>query len=404
MGAGPQTADKWIMDTTLRPTTSGGFAGRTTARRVAAARRSLSDAQGCLPGIQECNHLAVLTAAGMYAGVALFSLIESLIPGKSQMPIASSFIDLAVAVLVLLFGRRTPRPALVVLGPLGVALVGYALAHAQGFGDCAVMYVWPMLWTAHFFGRRATAFVIAATGVVDALALNSALAGGGDTSRWIEVMVSMTAVAVVVRALTENNERLFLGLASEARTDPLTGLLNRRGLNERAEVELARARRDELPVSVIAFDIDHFKLINDQHGHDAGDRVLKLLGSMLSEQVRGSDIAARVGGEEFLVVLPGCDEQQATAAAERARLKMARVAIADVPNVTLSAGVATANEPAELEALTGQADCALYRAKQQGRNRTVLASQEGSVQPSNRFSPLVRSNNCSRAQSSQSLA
>jgi diguanylate cyclase (GGDEF)-like protein len=324
-----------------------------------------------------CTRLMVLTGAGMYAGGAILSLIESLVPGRSRVSIAPCLIALSISVLLLLFGERASKQTLSLLGPLGVGLVAYALDHTRRSADGAVLYVWPMLWTAHFFTRRATAMAVITLCTAGALALDASPTGGGDASAWIEVIVSLAVVTIVVRALTENNERLLRRLADEARTDLLTGLLNRRGLRERAAIEFARAEREQSPVSLIAFDIDHFKLINDEHGHQTGDQVLELIGSMLRDQIRSSDIAARVGGEEFVIVLPGSSETEALAAAERARLLAPLIAGAVVPKVTLSAGVASAGERPDLQLLTADADRALYQAKEQGRNRTVVASHEG---------------------------
>jgi diguanylate cyclase (GGDEF)-like protein len=333
-------------------------------------------------GSRDDARLMVMSAGGMYAGAAFVGLIEGFVPGTPRFPITSGVIALALTGPVLLFGRHVPRVLLSALGPIGVGLIAYALANTRGYGDGAALYAWPVLWTAHFFRRQATAIVIAAIAVAHALALRSMPPGIGYASRWIDVMVSMTIVAVVVRALTENKERLLLSLANEARVDPLTGLLNRRGLDERAAVELARAQRDQLCVSVVAFDIDHFKRINDRHGHETGDQVLERIGEMLREQVRGSDIVARVGGEEFLMLLSGCDAQQAIATAERVRLRATSIAVPGLPSLTLSAGVAATIQHADLASLTARADRALYQAKREGRNRTVITSDQRCIESS----------------------
>jgi diguanylate cyclase (GGDEF)-like protein len=170
----------------------------------------------------------------------------------------------------------------------------------------------------------------------------------------------------VVRTLAARNQRLVGRLTAESRIDPLTGLLNRRGLDERFGAELARAAREERPLSVVAIDIDHFKRINDTHGHDAGDRALARLASTLSEQTRGADLTARVGGEEFLIVLPGTGAERAHEFAERLR-----VVVDEHLPFTISAGVAAADEPTTAFALTEAADVALYAAKRGGRNRVA---------------------------------
>jgi diguanylate cyclase (GGDEF)-like protein len=184
---------------------------------------------------------------------------------------------------------------------------------------------------------------------------------------WLDPVASMAVIAIVVRGLAARNARLVARLTLESRIDPLTGLLNRRGLEERFAVELARAKRDRRPLAVVAVDIDHFKRINDDHGHQAGDRALVWLAAMLCEQTRGADIVARVGGEEFVIVLPGSDGASTLEFAERLRRAIedgdAEIAL------TISAGVASALAPSTAHTLLDAADRALYAAKHAGRNR-----------------------------------
>ena len=132
-------------------------------------------------------------------------------------------------------------------------------------------------------------------------------------------MVSVSVVAVVVLTLVHHNDMLLTRLAGEARTDALTGLLNRRGFDERA---IARARPRQArgrSLAVVVFDIDYFKRINDEWGHEVGDRVLARIGELLREQSRDIDVTARFGGEEFVVLLPRCTSADAAAFAERVR-------------------------------------------------------------------------------------
>ena len=146
---------------------------------------------------------------------------------------------------------------------------------------------------------------------------------------------------------------------AEARIDVLTGVANRRGFEEVFPRVMERARFDGRPVSIISLDIDHFKRINDTQGHEAGDAVLAAVGRALRERARVDDIVARVGGEEFVAVLPGVETAAAARVADRIRHA--------VPGVTLSAGVAYD--------LNG-ADTALYAAKRAGRDRTVVYSAQ----------------------------
>ena len=274
-----------------------------------------------------------------------------------------------------------PRVALAVLGPLGAAMIGVAIATTTGYSDSAVLYMWPAVWMAFFFGTWGTAFIIGWIGAVHGAVLLSLPAAQSSMDRWIDVVVAVLVVAGVVRVLAARNERLVDKLVDEARVDPLTGLLNRRGLEERMQAEIARAAREGTPLGAVVFDLDHFKDVNDTHGHELGDRVLVWLGALLKEQARGVDVAARVGGEEFVVLLPRADQDAAATFAERVRRAVAtvgpddgrgRMGLADSLRLTVSAGVASAVDPIDGHALLAAADQALYAAKHSGRNRTVV--------------------------------
>lgn len=162
--------------------------------------------------------------------------------------------------------------------------------------------------------------------------------------------------------------------------DGLTGLLNRRAIQEFAEAELKRAARASSPVSVLLIDLDHFKSINDRYGHLIGDQALRMFAEVLLESIRSYDQAGRWGGEEFLCVLPDTTLKDAKVVAERIR---AGVADSSLPlressdlSLTVSIGVASASGedgPIVLDKLVQAADAALYRAKNEGRNRVSAA-------------------------------
>ena len=163
-------------------------------------------------------------------------------------------------------------------------------------------------------------------------------------------------------------------LARLSTADPLTGLLNRRGVG--ALLEQVDQADEVRRLSVIMADIDHFKTINDTHGHSVGDGVLRAVAGTLAQAVRASDAVARYGGEEFLLVLPGASGEQARRIAERARASVAREPVRageqPVP-VTISFGVAEWIPGESSEELIARADRALYQAKGSGRNRVVTA-------------------------------
>ena len=161
-----------------------------------------------------------------------------------------------------------------------------------------------------------------------------------------------------------------------ALTDPLTGLFNRRQMNQRLQEEVARFRRNGTDFSVIIADLDHFKEINDRHGHDMCDRVLSRVALLFGEALRGGDAVARWGGEEFLVLLPATHLNAAQEVAQRLRsaaeTRLGAIDGLSAP-LTVTFGVSTFAAAPSLESCLKAADDALYRGKAQGRNRVVSA-------------------------------
>jgi diguanylate cyclase (GGDEF)-like protein/PAS domain S-box-containing protein len=160
-----------------------------------------------------------------------------------------------------------------------------------------------------------------------------------------------------------------------ATQDPLTGLANHRVFHERLHAEIARAQRQDLRLSVAILDLDHFKQVNDRHGHPIGDEVLREAGKRLAAVVREGEVLARVGGEEFAWILTGLGEDGAFAAVERARRVIGELPFVEAGTVTMSAGVAELEPVDAAGDLYTRADQALYRAKQNGRNRTIRHSE-----------------------------
>lgn len=320
------------------------------------------------------QRLMVGSAGAMFGAAALDGLIGSVLPGDPPYPPEPIIAVTVLTAVILVTGRWWPRWALASLGPLGVALVAFALSTAPGANDGALLYALPVLWTSFFFGLPGTIAIVAWVAIAQTGALLVLPASSSYPGRWIDVMVAVSSVAAVVCALQRRNDRLLGALEREARTDALTGLLNRRGLQERAALELPRAGREGRPIALLLYDIDHFKRINDRWGHEIGDRVLARLGELLGELARGTDVVARVGGEEFLIMLPGAGEPEARALDERLRAALTVWARTEQPVVEVSAGLTVFETPAELETMVRAADAALYDAKRMGRNRTVPAA------------------------------
>lgn len=162
-------------------------------------------------------------------------------------------------------------------------------------------------------------------------------------------------------------------LEKRSRRDELTGLPNRRELRRRANLILAQSKRTDVMVAVFVLDIDHFKHVNDTWGHAEGDRILEALGRLFQEQGRDADVIARVGGEEFVVVTSGLNEQGAIQAARRLHELAGRVPLVGHP-LTVSIGISLSSGSSGLtyQELFERADMALYEAKARGRNRTLV--------------------------------
>ncbi len=187
--------------------------------------------------------------------------------------------------------------------------------------------------------------------------------------RLVTLVAKELGGALRVALLVEESQRL-------AATDPLTGLMNRRAFSDALAVELARSERRPRPLTLLLLDVDHFKMINDGRGHASGDRVLAALGKLLRKtQVRAGDLAARWGGEEFVVAYFDTPLEGAMTASERLRTAIAALQVVDdlgAPfTVTASIGLAELRPGERAEALVGRADRAMYASKAGGRNRVT---------------------------------
>jgi diguanylate cyclase (GGDEF)-like protein len=178
------------------------------------------------------------------------------------------------------------------------------------------------------------------------------------------------------------NQRNLALAERRATSDLLTGLPNRRAADEALRRMAAHAARAENPLAAVLLDLDHFKQINDIHGHKTGDEVLAAIGALLTQSLRTSDFAARYGGEEFLLLLPDTDKEGAMIAAEKVRTAMERRGFSRMTTVTGSFGIAVLPDDAgEIDQLIREADRALYRAKARGRNRVETAGANDKDEP-----------------------
>lgn len=226
--------------------------------------------------------------------------------------------------------------------------------------------------------RHARPLLAAALGAVLAAAFDSAglLALGVGAS--IDIALSGPAFFVLMSALLAVLADRLARLRLAASTDPLTSLANRAVLFDRVRLEIARARRSAHPVALALLDLDGFKGFNDRHGHVAGDRLLVAVAAAITQAIRDTDLAARFGGDEFVVLLPEADATRAVACLERIRTGIGRARISGTRDgTTVSAGVAVfdpnVRASVSVSAWLRQADAALYAAKAAGRNRVLVA-------------------------------
>jgi len=190
-------------------------------------------------------------------------------------------------------------------------------------------------------------------------------------------LLARVKVQLKIKSLQDKLKRSNQMLLELSITDPLTGLHNRRAMMESLQKEVHRTARKKTPLSLVMLDIDHFKKINDTYGHQNGDAVLKAIGAELTAQLRQYDIAARFGGEEFVLILPETDIKEATQVAERLRQNIASLRFeAELANleITVSLGVASTQNKIvkSTDDLIREADYALYNAKRGGRNRVEV--------------------------------
>jgi diguanylate cyclase (GGDEF)-like protein/PAS domain S-box-containing protein len=201
-----------------------------------------------------------------------------------------------------------------------------------------------------------------------------------DSLPYFESRIQLLTTATETAALSLSNIMLQNTLRQLSIRDSLTGLYNRRYMVESLARELSRAHREQVPVSALMFDIDHFKAFNDTYGHDGGDALLRSLGEFLKQNTRGEDIVCRYGGEEFVLVLPNTRNHSAVIKAEALRINVSKLEVAHLNrrmrNCTISIGVASYPQNGQTaDELLKAVDDALYTAKREGRNRVVISNK-----------------------------
>lgn len=252
---------------------------------------------------------------------------------------------------------------MLLLGVLGVAAVGL-VDFATGVEIRVFpLYFVPLSLVSWRLGKRAgVAFSFASAA---AWSLANALEGlerSGPVVLFWNTGVQLLAFLVVALLLAELQARLEHE-RELSRTDALTGLPNGSALRERTEVEVARSRRWRRPLTVAFLDLDGFKAVNDTYGHATGDEALRTVAGALRDSVRGTDLAARVGGDEFVLLLPETDEQGARTLLEEVRTRLSEAVARRGWEFGVSIGSVTSDEPADTDSLLGRADALMYEQK-----------------------------------------
>jgi diguanylate cyclase (GGDEF)-like protein len=333
------------------------------------------------------------TAGGLFCAGGALSLIGDLLPHSPQANVTAFWM---IGTLTLLLGfaclrwsKRLPAwtyPAFMVYATAVISVAVYFDGERTGGRPVLdeVLYVWIALYFGYFFTRRQIILQTAAVAIAYALALAEIHPGPSGVTRWIIVVMMVSLVAAAVHLLKRQSDSLMAELNHTASTDSTTGLLNRRGFRQQLELELERSSRLGSNAALLLCDLDRLKLVNDRFGHAAGDDALVAVASILVMGKCSIDAAARIGGDEFALLLPGRSANDAAKLAERLSSAVSR--LRDPGSDTLSASFGVAEFPRDATTATellAKADASLYRAKHTRPNRaeTQDAGQTRDVQP-----------------------
>jgi diguanylate cyclase (GGDEF)-like protein len=307
--------------------------------------------------------------AMMLAGAAL-GAVSVILPPRAT---GSDMIVLVMVVVaaglgLALMRSRVAMPewlfgAAIATGTILVTLATYEGGTLNaGTDDNEMLYVWICILAFNFLSFRHALAQLALVAAAYPLLLTDTPTGEAAT-RWLISITTLLVAGIVINSLRSSRDRLVSELSERARTDGLTGLLNRTALEERAILELARTRRGGMPVGLIVLDVDGFKSFNDTRGHPAGDELLRAVADGLRRETRQVDALARLGGDEFAVLLPGASFRDAELVAHRLCKIGSTLA---KPRATLSVGVADSDGALDFEGLWHVADAAMYEAKRAG--------------------------------------
>jgi diguanylate cyclase (GGDEF)-like protein/putative nucleotidyltransferase with HDIG domain len=316
--------------------------------------------------------LAVFFAAG--ASLATLTVI---LPHPSRTNELALLVIVANAYVIAaaLYSHASRLPAWTLHATLAwgsTLIAGVAYFSGESPSPLVFFYLWVFLYASYFFTLRQAAVQIVYVGVAYGALLVVRPPVGGVLAWWLVGMGTLLVGAIVIVVMRARVELLITRLYDAARADPLTKLPNRRGFRELLDLELERARRGGTTIGLLVGDLDGFKDVNDDCGHQVGDTALRRVARLLGEGKREMDTAARVGGAEFALILPNTERDWSFALAEWLRHEVRDEFASDQTQLTISFGLAIYPEHGETAAaLLHAADEALHAAKERGRNRTV---------------------------------
>ncbi|PYQ09120.1 MAG: hypothetical protein DMF83_04555 [Acidobacteria bacterium] len=295
---------------------------------------------------------------------------------RGRYPLAAAIAVVVVALAVDAFAihrkRQPPIPYALLLVPMAAAIT----ISLRTQGVIGAFWCYPVVLFFHFVLSRWMANLCSIALLVDATLMVHRYLGMRITVRF-GVSLAMTIVIInIIQSIIRELQGRLLTLAI---TDPLTGAFNRRHMDGRLAESIQIARRSGRPVSALMIDIDHFKRINDEHGHEAGDGVLQGLVALVNERSRQIDLMFRMGGEEFVLLLPATGEAEAARLAEELRASIAGAPLLGGRPVTVSIGVAELRADDTRESWIKRADEAMYKAKEGGRNRVARSAAAATV-------------------------
>ena len=335
-----------------------------------------------IPPVEPSPRFAARVASGIFAGQALILFIIGVLPHQGGAFVPRLVIAAACALFAValhMSAERVGLRGLQAAAACGTLLLSVHLLQSVDSNSLSdeMLYIWLALYAAYFFPVRQAAAQLALMSGAYLVVLLVSSPHDVVAGSWLTLVGVIFPAAALLRAVRDAVTGLVRSLAEAARTDTLTGLKNRLALEQEIHVEVERTLRAEQELSIVIGDLDHFKVVNDELGHRAGDEALVRIGQILHRHRRVGDSVARTGGEEFTILLPGASEHEAYLVAERLRAQVERD-FADHPvPVTFSFGVATYPEHGRnADAVIEAADQALYAAKALGRNRSVIFNRE----------------------------